>query len=202
MRFRQLNFDHFGSLSVGRCGWDTAEVLVFESVAVACRAMTSPWWTRRSIMAAATTSSPTTTPAKGLLLVTIRDGRFVACGLQLEEQVRVFGFEPDVAHLVDHRERVAPRRTRFGLAGVRGGVRLPGVRPMGMRSRTGPGVRPGSRGSPSRWRGGRGAFRGSLARCVVRARPGRPRPRRVSRCRWVVQVTSAACPPVSLNSSS
>ena len=60
-------------------------------------------------MAAATTSSPKTSPQrpKGLLLVTIRAGAFVAGGDQLEEQVRGFGFEGDVADLVDHEQRDA-----------------------------------------------------------------------------------------------
>ena len=58
-------------------------------------------------MAAATTSSPKTSPQrpKGLLLVTISAGAFVAGGDELEEQVRGLGFEGDVADLVDDQQR-------------------------------------------------------------------------------------------------
>ena len=75
-------------------------------------------------MAAATTSSPKTSPQrpKGLLLVTIRRGAFVAGGDELEEQVRGFGFEGDVADLVDDEQRVAAEADELGLqpAGVVG----------------------------------------------------------------------------------
>ena len=68
-------------------------------------------------MAAATTSSPKTSPQrpKGLLLVTIRRGPFVAGGHELEEQVRGFGLEGDVADLVDDDQRVAAQPGEFGL---------------------------------------------------------------------------------------
>ena len=75
-------------------------------------------------MAAATTSSPNTSPQRPncLLLVTIRRGPFVAGGDELEEQVRGFGFERDVADLVDDEQRVAAEADEFGLqpAGVVG----------------------------------------------------------------------------------
>ena len=75
-------------------------------------------------MAAATTSSPKTSPQrpKGLLEVTISDGPFVAGGDELEEQVRGFGFERDVADLVDDEQRVAAEPDELGLqpAGVVG----------------------------------------------------------------------------------
>ena len=62
-------------------------------------------------MAAATTSSPKTSPQRPntLLLVTIRRGPFVAGGDELEEQVRGFGFEGDVADLVDDEQRDSGR---------------------------------------------------------------------------------------------
>ena len=89
-------------------------------------------------MAAATTSSPKTSPQrpKGLLLVTIRRGAFVAGGDELEEQVRGFGFERDVADLVDDQQRVAaePDAARPA-AGRRGGRRRAG-RPTRRRWRT------------------------------------------------------------------
>ena len=80
-------------------------------------------------MAAATTSSPKTSPQRpnGLLLVTIRRGAFVAGGDELEEQVRRFGFERDVADLVDDQQRVAAEPDQLGLAaGRRGGRRRAG----------------------------------------------------------------------------
>ena len=75
-------------------------------------------------MAAATTSSPKTSPQRpnGWLLVTISDGAFVAGGDELEEQVRGFWFEGDVADLVDDEQRVAAEPDQLGLqpAGVVG----------------------------------------------------------------------------------
>ena len=107
-------------------------------------------------MAAATTSSPKTSPQrpKGLLRVTIRLGPFVAGGDELEEQVRGFGFEGDVADLVDDQQRdpAEPDAARPA-AGRRGGRRR-GGRPIRRRWRTRPGARPGRPGSPSpmaRW---------------------------------------------------
>ena len=130
--------------------------------------MTSAWWTSRSIIAAATTSSPKTSPQrpKGLLLVTIRLGPFVAGGDELEEQVRGFGFERDVADLVDHEQRVAAEADELGLqpAGVVG-VGEPGD-PFGGGGEQRPGARPGRPGWPARWPGGS---------CRCRAGRGRPR---------------------------
>ena len=42
-------------------------------------------------------------------------GSFVAGGDELEEQVRGFGFEGDVADLVDDEQRVAAETDQFGL---------------------------------------------------------------------------------------
>jgi hypothetical protein len=45
-------------------------------------------------------------------------GAFVAGGHQLEEQVRRFGLERDVSHLVDNQQRVAAQPDQFGLQGA------------------------------------------------------------------------------------
>ena len=107
-------------------------------------------------MAAATTSSPKTSPQrpKGLLQVTIRRGAFVAGGDELEEQVRGFGFEGDVADLVDDQQRVAAEADELVLqpAGVVG-VGEAGD-PFGGGGEQRPGARLGRRGSPrpmARW---------------------------------------------------
>ncbi len=119
-------------------------------------------------MAAATTSSPKTSPQrpKGLLEVTIRRGAFVAGGDELEEQVGGFGFEGDVADLVDDEQRVAAEPDEFGLepAGVVG-VGEPGD-PFGGGGEQHPVPGLAGRGSPGRSPGG-------FCRCRV----GRGRPR-------------------------
>jgi hypothetical protein len=78
--WRRLKIDPcmvvFDLLVVG-CGGrgDAAEVSVFEPVAVSFEAMTSAWWTSRSIMAADYVVAEDLTPAKGLLKVTMRLAR-------------------------------------------------------------------------------------------------------------------------------
>ena len=76
-------------------------------------------------MAAATTSSPKTSPQRPNDLVAGDDqaGAFIAGGDQLEEQVRRFGFEGDVADLVDDEAGVAAETDQLVLqpAGVVGG---------------------------------------------------------------------------------
>ena len=93
-------------------------------------------------------------------------GPFVAGGDELEEQVRGFGLERDVADLVDDQQRVAAEADEFGLqpAGVVG-VGEPGD-PFGGGGEQRPGARPGRPGSPARSPGG-----------SCRCRVGRGRPR-------------------------
>ena len=133
-------------------------------------------------MAAATTSSPKTSPQRpnGLLEVTIKDWPLVAAGDELEEQVRRFGFEWDVADLVDHEQRVAAQPHEFGLQPSAVCGRRRACRPIGWRWRTAPGARLGSRGSParspggfSRCRVGRGRSRSPCRRRSPRWRGGR-----------------------------
>jgi hypothetical protein len=75
-------------------------------------------------MAAATTSSPKSSPQRQDLVGGDDEaGPFVAGGDELEEQVRGFGFEWDVADLVDDEQGVAAESDELGLepAGVVGG---------------------------------------------------------------------------------
>ena len=79
-----------------------------KTVCVPLVAMTSAWWTSRSIIAAATTRRRTPRPsAEGLLRGDDQGGAFVAGGDELEEQVRGVGFEGQVADLVDDDQPVA-----------------------------------------------------------------------------------------------
>jgi hypothetical protein len=70
-------------------------------------------------MAAATTSSPNTSPHRpNGFRGDDEAGSFVARGHQLEEQVRRFGLERDVAHFVDDEQWVAGQADEFDLQGA------------------------------------------------------------------------------------
>ena len=107
-------------------------------------------------MAAATTSSPNTSPQRPNGFVGGDDQRcsFVARRHELEEQVGCFGFERDVADLVDDQQGVAAEPDEFGLDAGRRGGRRPAGPPIRRRWRTGPGARLGRPGSPGRSLGG------------------------------------------------
>ena len=136
--------------------WDAAEVAVFEPVGVAFEGddfgvVDEPVDHGGGDDVVAEDFAPA---AEGLVAGDDQAGAFVAGGDELEEQVGGFGFEGDVADLVDDEQRVAAQAdaARLG-AGRRGGPRRAG-RPTRRRWRTGPGGRPGRRGSPrpvARW---------------------------------------------------
>ena len=157
---RRLKVDplHVGwSSVVGGCaGWDAAEVAVFESVAVAFEGddfgvVDEPVDHGGGDDVVAEHFAPA---AEGLVAGDDQRGSFVAGGDELEEQVRGFGFEGDVADLVDDEQRVAAEPDEFGLqaAGVVG-VGEAGD-PVGGGGEQRRGARLGRRGSPARSRGG------------------------------------------------
>jgi transposase len=125
--WRQAKTDHLRLSSfVGRGGWDAAEVSVFEPIAVAFEGddfgvvdESVDHGGGHDVVA------EDLAPAAELFVAgDDQRGPLVAAGHQLEEQVGGFGFERDVADLVDDEQRVAAEADEFGLqpAGVvRGG---------------------------------------------------------------------------------
>jgi hypothetical protein len=123
--YRHLNIDHLRSLFVGRGGGDAAEVSVFESVAVAFEGddfgvVHQPVDHCGGDDVVAEYLTP---PAERLVRGDDQRGPLITGGDELEEQVGGFGFEGDVADLVDDQQRVTAQPHQLGLE-ASGGVRL------------------------------------------------------------------------------